>query len=270
MVLSVSDPRVKVFDTPNGGVSRARNFGVSKAVGTYIAFLDADDIWKPWHISELFSLIQSFPECTIYSTGHEICRDGRFFSQRTALDKDFFGVVPNFFRAFQAGLSLINSSTACIKKDVFNDIGGFPEGVTKGEDVYVWIKAALQGEAAYSARCSAVYNQEAENRSGYIATVEYPYYLKWLDDLVASDKIPAHIEKDDLLNFARRCVFFNAAGAALIGAREAVNGMRGLSFSRSLDMRIYFFILSITPGCILRLAKRLRHRQSKQAGGDLV
>ncbi len=37
------DGRVKVFHLQNGGVSRARNFGISKAQGEYIGFVDADD-----------------------------------------------------------------------------------------------------------------------------------------------------------------------------------------------------------------------------------
>lgn len=37
------DERVKVFHLQNGGVSRARNFGISNARGEYIGFVDADD-----------------------------------------------------------------------------------------------------------------------------------------------------------------------------------------------------------------------------------
>ncbi len=37
------DNRIKVFHTTNGGVSKARNFGISKAQHSWIAFVDADD-----------------------------------------------------------------------------------------------------------------------------------------------------------------------------------------------------------------------------------
>lgn len=39
------DPRIKVYHRENRGVSAARNFGVSKAQGDYILFLDADDYY---------------------------------------------------------------------------------------------------------------------------------------------------------------------------------------------------------------------------------
>lgn len=41
--LSVKDSRLKVFSQPNQGVSAARNLALSKATGTYIMFVDADD-----------------------------------------------------------------------------------------------------------------------------------------------------------------------------------------------------------------------------------
>ena len=44
---SLLDARFKVYSKENGGVSSARNFGLSKAVGSYIVFIDSDDYIAP-------------------------------------------------------------------------------------------------------------------------------------------------------------------------------------------------------------------------------
>ena len=38
---------MKVFHKPNGGISDARNFGLRRACGEYVAFIDADDLLHP-------------------------------------------------------------------------------------------------------------------------------------------------------------------------------------------------------------------------------
>lgn len=45
IITGIQDARVKYFYKPNGGVSSARNYGLAKAIGEYVAFLDHDDLW---------------------------------------------------------------------------------------------------------------------------------------------------------------------------------------------------------------------------------
>lgn len=49
---SFTDPRVRVADRTNGGVSAARNMGLDLATGNYITFLDADDAMLPDNLSK--------------------------------------------------------------------------------------------------------------------------------------------------------------------------------------------------------------------------
>lgn len=42
-----NDSRIEYYEVPHGGQGKARNFGVSMAQGTFVAFLDADDCLLP-------------------------------------------------------------------------------------------------------------------------------------------------------------------------------------------------------------------------------
>ena len=46
------DKRFKLFKNPQKGVVSARNYGIKKAKGRYLTFLDADDIWHPLFLKE--------------------------------------------------------------------------------------------------------------------------------------------------------------------------------------------------------------------------
>ena len=50
---------VKIVHQPNRGLSEARNAGFDKALGEFIAFIDADDTISPFYLADLFSLATS-------------------------------------------------------------------------------------------------------------------------------------------------------------------------------------------------------------------
>lgn len=64
-----SDERVVVIHKENGGVSDARNVGIERATGEYLAFVDGDDYISPECLSELYAAVVSnecdMAECAI-------------------------------------------------------------------------------------------------------------------------------------------------------------------------------------------------------------
>ncbi|MFN9913603.1 MAG: glycosyltransferase family 2 protein, partial [Pirellulaceae bacterium] len=59
IVKSIVDPRITYFHQANSGVSRARNFGMLQAHGSFIMFLDADDLLHPGFIEQRICFISS-------------------------------------------------------------------------------------------------------------------------------------------------------------------------------------------------------------------
>ena len=64
---SQKDTRVKCFHILNGGVSKARNYGLSKAKGQYVSFIDSDDFVASNYLKIIKDIIDSHPDFAIYN-----------------------------------------------------------------------------------------------------------------------------------------------------------------------------------------------------------
>jgi len=67
------DARIRLIKQENGGVSVARNRGMTEATAPYFAFLDADDTWDPEHLSEIAALVAAYPEAALLGTAYQRC-----------------------------------------------------------------------------------------------------------------------------------------------------------------------------------------------------
>ncbi len=68
------DPRVRIIDKPNGGLSSARQAGLEAATGTYVCFIDADDCLAPDYVEAMRERLER--------EGADICMCAtRFFSE---------------------------------------------------------------------------------------------------------------------------------------------------------------------------------------------
>lgn len=66
--LGEKDYRIKCYHKTNGGLSDARNYGIEKAKGKYIFFLDGDDWIAPWTIQTLYNGVTMY-DCEIAQCG---------------------------------------------------------------------------------------------------------------------------------------------------------------------------------------------------------
>lgn len=165
---NITDRRIHIISIKNSGVSHARNVGISKAKADFVAFLDADDLWKKDHLENLHQLIKDFPDCGLYATAYIKQTKETFLECKfkgIPNKRDWSGVVEDYFQS-----SIYNSiawaSAVAIPKKTFEEVGFFDEKITlgAGEDTDMWIRIALKRPVAFNNKISAIHNLYAENR----------------------------------------------------------------------------------------------------------
>jgi glycosyltransferase involved in cell wall biosynthesis len=157
-VRAIEDPRVRLIQQENRGVSVARNAGVASARAPWVAFLDHDDEWKPKFLATVLRLAEAYPECRVAATSYEYHRSDGSIS-RPALQgfHGIEGLLDPYFSIAARSMPPICSSAVMVAKDELDDIGGFPEGIATGEDLLTWARLACRYPIAYSAESLAVY-----------------------------------------------------------------------------------------------------------------
>lgn len=156
----VQDDRIRLVHQPNAGVSAARNRGIEEAKGDLIAFLDADDEWKPEYLATQYHLFQKYPECSVFACNYEF-RDVSGKVTPTLIHKLPFvgedGILSNYFEVASSSHPPLWTSAVMVKKQAMQAIGGFPLGIKSGEDLLTWARLAVNGMIAYSKRPLAVF-----------------------------------------------------------------------------------------------------------------
>lgn len=76
---SITEKRIRYFYISNSERGAARNFGLKKAVGSFVFFLDSDDIMRQNHLSVLKHYIDKYPEQNFFATKFSFLRGGREF-----------------------------------------------------------------------------------------------------------------------------------------------------------------------------------------------
>ena len=69
MADEIADDRLRVFHLETcDNANVARNYGVSRARGDYVAFLDSDDEWMPNHLSNSLAILLSYNVDFVYGS----------------------------------------------------------------------------------------------------------------------------------------------------------------------------------------------------------
>ena len=62
IISAIKDSRIKYFKKENSGPAIARNYGINKSSGKYIAFIDSDDLWYKEHLFKLINYLEDHPK----------------------------------------------------------------------------------------------------------------------------------------------------------------------------------------------------------------
>jgi glycosyltransferase involved in cell wall biosynthesis len=121
---------IKVINKKNGGISSARNIGITKASGDYIAFLDDDDLWHRDKLKLQFALN------SVFSHTDEIWLRNKIEVQQKSHHKKPDGWC--FYDNLE--FCKISPSTVMIKRDIFKQVGLFDERLEVCEDYDMWLR----------------------------------------------------------------------------------------------------------------------------------
>ncbi len=143
------DARIQYFWQQNGKQGKARNLALQHALGVYIAFLDADDVWLPQKLDiQLQELREKnadlvFSECIMFtgsiSASKKLMHSGKgYYTGETAFK--------NFLQ-----INKIPILTVVMKAEAIRSVNGFTEKpcIQNAEDYHLWLRLLLNGNCFY-------------------------------------------------------------------------------------------------------------------------
>ena len=126
---------LRLFPTERKGVAAARNFGVRRSRGRYIAFLDSDDAWLPRKLEMQAAFMTGHPNVKICQTDEVWIRNGVRVNARAVHRKPSGDIYPRCLE-----LCLVSPSAVMMHRELFESFGGFDESFPVCEDYELWLR----------------------------------------------------------------------------------------------------------------------------------
>ena len=261
-VRSLDSPDVLLVSQENGGASAARNRGIREARGEFVAFLDADDEWKPHFLSVIDRLRRACPDAGLYGTGYEVSDGGPPLPiTHPMYAHPWEGVIGDLFAALPLGAPF-NSSCAAVPREVFDAAGLFREGERIGEDTDMWCRIALRFPVAFSSEVCAVYHRDADNRA-YVGgrAMRASGYIETLDGALADPDTPAKWRRS--LSILREDVELGALSSLVLAGqkKEALDVYKGFEWAHMADRARLWRRLNRLPAWVVRAMMKARKKR---------
>jgi len=158
---AAKDDRLKIHSQQNAGVSTARNLGVSKSEGRYLAFLDADDWWDETFIETLMAAIENDDSCLAYCGWQNVGLLGG--KGEPFVPPDYEALPDKLDKLFSSCRWPINA--VLLRRDVFVSADGFDPKLKTSEDFAVWLRLALTNKITLVSKVLAFYRHHGEEQA---------------------------------------------------------------------------------------------------------
>lgn len=138
IIQSIKNDKIKIITTANRGLSAARNIGIKNTNASYVAFLDADDLWMEDFLETINNLIKKNKKEHVFATAIEPFIKNKNISLKPT---DYIISKEKHITTFSnLADHIITPSGLVVKKSVFKEIGYFDEGINYAEDEDFYIR----------------------------------------------------------------------------------------------------------------------------------
>lgn len=128
----------------NVGPATARNLALEHAGEEYIAFLDADDHWRPNHLETLLTLLEPYPTVAL-AFGRVAVRGGDPPDTPLSEPGRPTSMLPTLLVD-----NLITQSSVLARRSALEAVGAYRSGLRYAEDYDLWLRLALKYPFVYS------------------------------------------------------------------------------------------------------------------------
>ena len=198
------DSRIIVLNKENGGVSAARNTGIRKSTGEYIAFVDSDDWIHPQMYEYLYFLIKEYnADISSCSFGNRIEKSIIDYNQYdfiTVFEKNEY--LYKYFKLECQDTEYYPWNKLYRRELIDNN--QFPVGIACGEDVFGTYKSVARAYSIVkSSKKLYYYRENADSVSRNFSKKDYDVIKVW--DLMVNynEKISSEYFEYSLLNRKR-------------------------------------------------------------------
>jgi glycosyltransferase involved in cell wall biosynthesis len=277
LLAQYKDARLKVVTFgQNRGIGAARYQGVSQAAGEWVAFLDADDLWRPDKLASDISVLERYPEIDLLFDNYrninymdQVDQSG-FDQTRLAFDKlKTTGLEPGVFR-IDAGLAeallttnlIGTASIITVRRAVFDKVGNFNPALSGPEDFeFLWRAVLANVQFAYQTHVLVERHKDGESITARTRSFA-PRLLGAFDLCEASLKDYGRDELLAPLNRARGRIWLGLLNACALEERRVESFkafLQTMRYGASMQALLYLSAALAGPAAI-KLVQQIRNK----------